>query len=193
MSALTPTLLEGCSGRPTVVLQLDEPRRHRRTVEFLVSLRGYAHDEVDSFKADVARAMRQVQSRARELASTLDEARSRRRPPRASSITLRRQFDEAKQAPSPPSSAGARSGRTGRFPGRPQTREPRHSTRSRHETEKILMAAEDVAEDLHEKAMRDAAGIVTDARLRAEKIFAEVENAKRAAEQDLERIESPAA
>ena len=154
--------------------------------EFMTSLRGYARDEVDAFKMDAARAIRLLQTRLGEATSTLAAARAEAASESAEIESLKRELAEARSAPQPERQAAPlEQEAAGSQPTDPRSDAFRHVAL---ETEKILMAAEEVAEEMHEKAMREAAGIVTDARLRAEKIFAEVENAKRSAQQELERI-----
>ena len=152
--------------------------------EFLVSMRGYARDQVDTFKVEAARAVRSLQDRLKEAVAELAESRAQLAAANSQLSSVTGQLHEAQAA------AGAETQAPPEVRPELEASDPRTEALRRvaQETERILVAAEEVAEDLHEKAMREAAGIVTDARLRAEKIFGEVENAKRSAEQDLERI-----
>ncbi|MEX2553833.1 MAG: DivIVA domain-containing protein, partial [Actinomycetota bacterium] len=152
--------------------------------EFLVSMRGYARDQVDTFKVEAARAVQSLQNRLKESLADLAESQAQLAAANSQLSSVTGQLLEAQAA------AGAETQALPEVRADLEPTDPRTEALRRvaQETERILVAAEEVAEDLHEKAMREAAGIVTDARLRAEKIFAEVENAKRSAEQDLERI-----
>lgn len=138
--------------------------------EFLVTLRGYSRDEVDAFKAEVAENLRNL---AAELTESTEELRA-----------VKGQLEEALAHP-------ARQG-----PGAEQGSKEEAAAPDRElafkqvaqETERILMAAEQVAEQIHERARQESAEILTDARRQAQHGFDQVEETKRRAERDLDGI-----
>jgi cell division septum initiation protein DivIVA len=152
---------------------------------FLGSFRGYARDEVDSFKKEVAGAVGALEQKLSDTLAELSDARGQLASTGAELSSLRARLSDAEA-----SLQEAEAARAHQEPEALQANDVRSEAYRQvaQETERILMAAEEVAEELQENALREAATIVADARRRAEKVFAELEEAKRSAEQELDRI-----
>lgn len=139
--------------------------------EFLVTLRGYSRDEVDAFKSEVAGYLRRLTA---ELAESAEEVR-----------VVKTQLEEALARPA---------GQIARDAGRDSQEEPAAPDRElafkqvAQETERILMAAEQVAEQMQARARQESAELLTDARRQAQHGFDQVEEAKRRAERDLDGV-----
>ena len=118
--------------------------------EFLVSLRGYDRDEVDSFAKEVSQELRHLRDKL--AAASADAASSSQAP-----------------IDSPPRGSQA-------------------YERVGEDTSKILLAAEQVGEQIREKARREASELMTDARTEAEKAKRESDSKRQEAEDDLRKL-----
>lgn len=113
--------------------------------EFLVSLRGYDREEVDSFMRQVAEEVRKLQQ---EMAS----------------------------APASPAETSTAPGPSDGY------------KKVGEETSSILLAAEQVGEDIKKKAQREAAELLSDARRESGSVSREAAASKQAAEADLKKL-----
>ncbi len=146
--------------------------------QFLVQLRGYARDEVESFREEVAQEIKILRKQLTKATSDLSHANNELAAVKAKLAEERsRPAPEVKAAPEPPS-----------------TPEPPAEDRTAmfrlvgQETERILLAAEEAAEQIHERAEKEAAELLADTRMRVERSLAEFDAARRAAEEDFAGI-----
>ncbi|MGQ0679568.1 MAG: hypothetical protein ACT4OM_07925 [Actinomycetota bacterium] len=150
--------------------------------EFLVSLRGYARDEVEAFKREVAGEVNELRARWQQTASELRAARDGYDQVRGELEELKRELSDTRAQLR---AAHEQSDQAAAVP--PDDRGAGYRLVAQ-ETERILMAAEQVADEMHERAIRDAAEIVADARMSADRTFGEIDAGRRAAEEELDNI-----
>lgn len=149
--------------------------------QFLVSLRGYARDEVESFREEVAQEIRILRKKLVKATSELSHANAEmtnlksKLAEASTQLAQERSRRAAENEPKPPEPAPA------------QDRAAVFRTVSQ-ETERILLAAEHAAEQIHERALAESAEIMADARIKVEQSLAELEAARRAAEEDFAGI-----
>jgi DivIVA domain-containing protein len=150
---------------------------------FLVALRGYARDEVDSFLKDVAGEVRGLR---RQLATASAELDARQAELKVRTAELEAKSSELAQLAARPQPVQAPAEVI-----HPQPTDRAQAIRAiGDETERILLAAEDAAIQIRERAMKDSAELVTDARLQAERTIREIDERKNEAAADLAKIES---
>ncbi len=159
--------------------------------QFIVTLRGYARDEVDSFREEVAQEIKILRKQLTKATSELSHSNAELAKSRTQLGDLNVQLDEV--------NARLAVAEQPREEPEPATRpEPPKTTQAEdrasafklvgQETERILLAAEQAAEQLHERAMKESAEIMTDARLKAQRTMEELAAARRAAEEDFAGI-----
>jgi DivIVA domain-containing protein len=158
--------------------------------DFLVSLRGYSRDEVDSFMREVAQGIRELM---RQLAAVSAEVENKSAELAVKTVALEEL--QGGEAPSAEGSFQEELSPQARLAGLKQEhiellqRDRREALEELgEETRKILLATEQVAKEMHDRATRESAEIVTDARMEAERIFQEVEERIRREQQDLDQL-----
>lgn len=149
--------------------------------QFLVSLRGYARDEVETFREEVAQEIKILRKQLTKANSELSHANTElaRVKEQLAETSVQLAEQRSKQAPVP----------------EPQSHEPAPAEDRAsvfrlvgQETERILLAAEQAAEQIHDRAVAESAEIMADARMKVEQSLAEFEAARRAAEEDFAGI-----
>jgi DivIVA domain-containing protein len=152
--------------------------------DFMLSLRGYSRAEVDDFLQEVAQEIREL-NRQLDLVSSELEGKS------AELASKTAQLDEVQGG----SSIAVPGISQARFEGlKKEHLEVLQQERMQalekvgEETRSILLAAEQVATEMHERATREAAEIITDARMEAERIFRGVEDRMRHEQHDVDEI-----
>ncbi|HEX2052272.1 MAG TPA: DivIVA domain-containing protein [Actinomycetota bacterium] len=144
--------------------------------QFIVTLRGYARDEVEAFREEVAQEIRLLRKQLTKATSDLSHTTSE----------LERVKSELAQA-----NADLASERSRPALG-PQERLPEDRAAIfkllGQETERILLAAEEAAEQMHERAVKESAEMMADARMEVQRSMEELEAARRAAEEDFAEI-----
>ncbi|CAN5898535.1 hypothetical protein BH23ACT12_BH23ACT12_14600 [soil metagenome] len=149
--------------------------------QFLVQLRGYARDEVESFREEVAQEIKILRKQLTKATSDLSHANTQLGTAKAQLAQTAAQLEEerSRRAPDPQSQvseAAPVEDRTAMF------------RMVGQETERILLAAEQAAEQIHDRAEKEAAELLADTRLRVERSLAKFDAARRAAEEDFAGI-----
>lgn len=150
--------------------------------QFVVTMRGYARDEVDAFREEVAQEIKILRKQLTKANSDLSQAKTEVEKLKARLTETRAQLEEERSRPPEPDKAEQ--------PAEPALPEDRAAIFRMvgRETERILLAAEHAAEQMHERAVKESAEIMTDARLQVQRSMAELEAARRAAEEDFDGI-----
>jgi cell division septum initiation protein DivIVA len=151
--------------------------------QFLVQLRGYARDEVEAFREEVAQEIKILRKQLTKATSDLSHANSELANAKSQLAEASAQLAEERSKPAPvPEPA----------PEAPQAAQAPDRASMFHmvgqETERILLAAEEAAEQIHEQAVKESAELMADTRMRVERSLAEFEAARRAAEEDFAGI-----
>lgn len=151
--------------------------------EFLPSFRGYARDEVEAFREEVVQELKSLRKQLTKATSDLSHANTELAEAKSQLAAVRAELAEEQAKPKPePQPAEAVVA--------PSPVEDR-AVQFRmvgQETERILLAAEQAAEQIHERAVKESAEMMTDARLKVQRSLEELEAARRAAEQDFAGI-----
>ncbi|HYN98803.1 MAG TPA: DivIVA domain-containing protein [Actinomycetota bacterium] len=150
--------------------------------QFLVQLRGYARDEVESFREEVAQEIKILRKQLTKATSDLSHANSELGSLRAQLAEVTAQLAQERSRPAPEPEP-----RQDAEPNPPEDRASMFRMVGQ-ETERILLAAEEAAEQIHEQAQKESAELMADTRLRVERSLAEFEAARRAAEEDFAGI-----
>lgn len=153
--------------------------------QFLVQLRGYARDEVESFREEVAQEIKILRKQLTKATSDLSHANSELANVKEKLAATGAQLAEERSRPAPEVEA------TPEPPGAPETPADDRTAMFRmvgQETERILLAAEEAAEQIHDRAEKEAAELLADTRMRVERSLAEFDAARRAAEEDFAGI-----
>lgn len=144
--------------------------------QFLVTLRGYARDEVEAFREELAQEFRLLRKQLTKATSELSHTSAELERVTAELAQARSELaEERNRAASGPEAAPA---------------EDKASIFKMigQETERILLAAEHAAEQMHERAVKESAEMLADARARVQRSMEELEAARRAAEEDFAEI-----
>ncbi|HEX2178640.1 MAG TPA: DivIVA domain-containing protein [Actinomycetota bacterium] len=151
--------------------------------EFLPSFRGYARDEVEAFREEVVQELKSLRKQLTKATSDLSHANAELEQAKSQLTAVRAELAEERAKPKPePQLADSVA--------QPSPVEER-ATQFRmvgQETERILLAAEQAAEQIHERAVKESAEMMTDARLKVQRSLEELEAARRAAEEDFAGI-----
>ena len=149
--------------------------------QFIITLRGYARDEVESFREEVAQEIKILRKQLTKSTSDLSHANTELINVRAQLAEAGAQLAEerSRKVPEPEPPAPE-----------PAPAEDRATVFRQvgQETERILLAAEQAAEQIHDRAVAESAAIMADARTKVERSLAEFEAARRAAEEDFAGI-----
>ena len=150
--------------------------------QFLVQLRGYARDEVESFREEVAQEIKILRKQLTKATSDLSHANSELASLKSQLAEVTAQLTQERSRPAPEPEP--------RHDAEPAPVEDRASMFRMvgQETERILLAAEEAAEQIHEQAQKESAELMADTRMRVERSLAEFEAARRAAEEDFAGI-----
>lgn len=152
--------------------------------QFLVQLRGYARDEVESFREEVAQEIKILRKQLTKATSDLSHANRELATVKGKLAETGAQLAEERSRPAPEEA-------TPEPPGTPETPAEDRTAMFRRvgqETERILLAAEEAAEQIHDRAEKEAAELLADTRMRVERSLAEFDAARRAAEEDFAGI-----
>jgi hypothetical protein len=149
--------------------------------QFIVSLRGYARDEVESFREEVAQEIKILRKQLTKAISDLSHANTELSNVKSQLSEANAQLAEERSRPAP----------------EPEPKDAEAAPEDRasvfrmvgQETERILLAAEQAADQIHERAVAESAAIMSDARTKVEQSLAEFEAARRAAEEDFAGIQ----
>ncbi len=148
--------------------------------EFDVSMRGYARHEVEAFREEVAQEIKILRKQLTKATSDLSHANSELKRTRAQLADTNAQLTEE------------RSGKAPEHEGKQEIPPPEDRAAVfkmvGQETERILLAAEQAAEQIHDRAVKESAEMITDARLQVQRSMEELEAARRAAEEDFRAI-----
>lgn len=150
--------------------------------QFLVQLRGYARDEVEAFREEVAQEIKILRKQLTKANSDLAHANSELGNTKSQLAEASAQLAEQKARPAPEPEPK---------PEAPEAPAPDRASMFHlvgQETERILLAAEEAAEQIHDQAVKEAAELMADTRTRVERTLAEFEAARRAAEEDFAGI-----
>ncbi len=151
--------------------------------QFLVQIRGYARDEVEAFREEVAQEIKILRKQLTKATSDLSHANSELANAKARLAEANAQLAEERSKP-----AGQPEAKS------PEPEAPPAVDRASmfhmvgQETERILLAAEESAEQIHEQALKESAELMADTRMRVERSLAEFDAARRAAEEDFAGI-----
>lgn len=151
--------------------------------QFLVQLRGYARDEVEAFREEVAQEIKILRKQLTKATSDLSHANSELANVKTQLAEASAQLAEERSRLAPEAE-----------PAPEATEAPPAVDRASmfhmvgQETERILLAAEEAAEQIHEQAVKESAELMADTRMRVERSLAEFEAARRAAEEDFAGI-----
>ena len=150
--------------------------------QFIVTLRGYARDEVDAFREEVAQEIKILRKQLTKANSDLSHANSEVERTRAQLAEIDKQLtDERSRQAAEPDTAEESAEAL------PEDRAAVFRLVGK-ETERILLAAEQAAEQIHDRAVKESAEIMTDARMQVQRSMEELEAARRAAEEDFGAI-----
>lgn len=151
--------------------------------EFLPSFRGYARDEVEAFREEVVQELKSLRKQLTKATSDLSHANTELDQARSQLAAVRAELAEERARPKPepqPAEAAAEPS--------PVEERAAQFRMVGQETERILLAAEQAAEQIHERAVKESAEMMTDARLKVQRSLEELEAARRAAEEDFAGI-----
>jgi hypothetical protein len=151
--------------------------------EFLPSFRGYARDEVEAFREEVVQELKSLRKQLTKATSDLSHTNTELDQARSQLAEVRAELAEERARPKPepqPAEAAAEPS--------PVEERAAQFRMVGQETERILLAAEQAAEQIHERAVKESAEMMTDARLKVQRSLEELEAARRAAEEDFAGI-----
>lgn len=151
--------------------------------QFLIQLRGYARDEVEAFREEVAQEIKILRKQLTKATSDLSHANSELGNFKSQLAEAAAHLAEERSKP-PPEPVPV--------PEAPEATQAPDRASMFHmvgqETERILLAAEEAAEQIHEQALKESAELMADTRMRVERTLGEFEAARRAAEEDFAGI-----
>lgn len=149
--------------------------------EFLPSFRGYAREEVEAFREEVVQELKSLRKQLTKATSDLSHANTELAQAKAQLAAVRAELAEERSRPQPASQVA------GPEPS-PADERAAQFRMVGQETERILLAAEQAAEQIHEQAVKESAEMMTDARLKVQRSLEELEAARRATEEDFASI-----
>ncbi len=151
--------------------------------QFLVQIRGYARDEVEAFREEVAQEIKILRKQLTKATSDLSHTNSELANSKSQLAEASAQLAEERSKPAPAPAPVPEAPEAAAAPDRASMF---HMVGQ--ETERILLAAEEAAEQIHEQAVKESAELMADTRMRVERSLAEFEAARRAAEEDFAGI-----
>lgn len=151
--------------------------------QFLVQIRGYARDEVEAFREEVAQEIKILRKQLTKATSDLSHTNSELANAKSQLAEANAQLAEERARPVPEPAPPPETPEAAAAPDRASMF---HMVGQ--ETERILLAAEEAAEQIHEQAVKESAELMADTRMRVERSLAEFDAARRAAEEDFAGI-----